>query len=259
MIVIAHLLAAAFAAAISTSPATPSLAVDGTEFVLTAPDGHTRRSNELVGAEIDLPSGVTLRIDAVEREIAPGGASVWLHTLSMRGVDGEWHSPCEPDPDGRRLGFPLPGRFDDAGFVPDRAALSLSCTSGARAKCVRFGYAPWGRDARGDALLERYNACVRMVRADYCGDGQAHTVNGTLIDIYDRGGVQVSDASLELAFEAGWSAKGAVCVGHPRIAEKGTLEDLLRECPRLRDARNGAECTEEAAARAGAVVFNRSR
>jgi hypothetical protein len=136
--------------------------------------------------------------------------------------------------------------------------VSLSCTSGARAKCVRFGYAPTG-PGDGAARRERYDACVRMVRADYCGDGEAHTVNGTLIDIYDRDGIQVSDGGPELRFEAGWTAAGAVCVAHPRIAAQGDLDALLARCPRLREAPNGAACTEQAAERAGAVLFNRSR
>lgn len=51
-------------------------------------------------------------------------------------------------------------------------------------------------------LLDWYNACVRMVRADNCGNGRGFTRDGTLIDIYDRIGVQTSDADPSLSFEA---------------------------------------------------------
>ena len=30
-----------------------------------------------------------------------------------------------------------------------------------------------------------HEACVRMVRADYCGDGRSHTVDGMAIDVWD--------------------------------------------------------------------------
>ena len=82
----------------------------------------------------------------------------------------------------------------------------LSCTAGVRAKCVRFGYLPW----RDYGTRQLFNACIRMMRADYCGDGQATTRDGTLIDIYDDLGMQKLDEISACAFEAGWTADGAV-------------------------------------------------
>jgi len=47
-------------------------------------------------------------------------------------------------------------------------------------------------------------------------------------------------------------------VAHTRIPENITLEQLGKRCPRLA-AGLGESCTEEAAAKLGAVLFNRSR
>ena len=66
------------------------------------------------------------------------------------------------------------------------------------AKNVRIGYRPGpapppartggkGNDKRCPAILlkDHHQACTRMIRADYCGDGKAWTVEGTVPDIFD--------------------------------------------------------------------------
>src|SRR6202162_534078 len=47
-----------------------------------------------------------------------------------------------------------------------RAGLHLRCPG----KCVRYGYHPWEQAPDGRPMRDYYDACVRMVRADYCGD-----------------------------------------------------------------------------------------
>jgi len=229
-----------------------SVAAERTELVVSLHDGRVLRSPDLVGAVLhvdDAGTPRTVRIDAVEREPKLG---IWLHSLSVETESGAFEPYCEPDADGRRLAFPVAGRSQrDGRLVADATRFELVCTSGAQGKCVRFGYAPW-------LMLDAYNACVRMVRADYCGDGTPTTRDGTVIDIYDPAGVQTSDPDPSLTFEAGWTPEGAVCVAHPRIAENVTLEALEQRCPRLR-GRTGAACTEAAARARGALVFNRSR
>lgn len=97
------------------------------------------------------------------------------------------------------MAFPVSGRsLADGRLSADAARFELVCTSGAQGKCVRFGYSPRQR-------LDAYNACVRMVRADYCGDGTSTTGGGTLIDAYDALGVQRSESNAEFAFDAGGS------------------------------------------------------
>jgi hypothetical protein len=133
----------------------------------------------------------------------------------------------------------------------------LFCTGAAQAKCIRFGYAPWRKTPDGRPMLDWYNACVRMVRGDYCGDGRHFTRDGTLIDIDDRIGVQNSDQDPSFSFEAIWRPDGAVCVAHPRIPEIIDLEGLARTCPRLAGRVGTAVCNENAFG--GGLIVNRSR
>jgi hypothetical protein len=236
-----------------------SVTVDGTEFVASLTDGRVMRSIDLVGAVLtfDTSSGrLRLRIDAVERDTDATVDSVWLHTLSIQAGDGTWRNFCESGPDGRRQGFPLafrPREPDGAMEPAPSGIFDLVCTAGARGKCVRFGYLPWQDEATGHL----YNACVRMMRADYCGDGEATTRDGALIDLYDDRRIQLLDQQSAREFEAGWPANGAVCVRHVRIKENISLDALTQRCPRLRHL-VGEGCTEERARSLGASLFNRS-
>jgi hypothetical protein len=237
----------------------PLLGVDGSAFVLHTGDGHSLRGAELVGAELAIDANMTIRIDGVRADPLDASGEVLLHRFSVRVGDGAWENPCEAAPDGTREAFPIPGRWDANGrYRADHAHFAISCTSGAQAKCVRFGYRPWKQAADGARLASLYEACVHMVRADYCGDGTPATRNGTLIDVYDRHGIQASAEDPELHFEAGWSAQGAVCVARTRIADELDLAALAQRCPRLKNAL-GTRCDEGRAKSLGALVFNRSR
>jgi hypothetical protein len=236
----------------------PALAVEGTEFVLRQ-GGRVMRSAELIGAELDLPDGTTLRIDGVRADPGDPSGETVLHTFSLNAGDGRWQNPCDADREGHQEGFPIAGRWDAAGRLhTEPGHFALSCTSGAQAKCVRFGYKPWKAAPDGAPLAPMYEACVHMVRADYCGDGTPTTRDGTEIDIFDQHGVQQPTADPEFRFEAGWAPAGAVCVAHTRIPENITLDALRQRCPRLAAAL-GETCTLESAVKLGAVLFNRSR
>ena len=64
-------------------------------------------------------------------------------------------------------------------------------------------------------------------------------------------------ADHRMAFEAGWTHDGAVCVNHPRVKENISLGDIAARWHRLA-GRTGARCTEETARSLGALLFNRS-
>jgi hypothetical protein len=241
-----------------TGAALQSVEVEGTEFKATFADGRVLRSRDLVGATLTIAAGdgvQRVRIDAVERDPDATVGEVWLHTFSTQNADGSWRNVCNPGPDGRRQGFPIAGRArGDAALDPAEATVfDITCTGGARGKCVRFGYLPWA-----DQGYDRYNACVRMVRADYCGDGGGTTRDGMLIDMYDDQRIQTTDNDPGLEFEAGWSANGAVCVRRVRVKENVSLKTLVEMCPRLK-GRVGDMCTEEKARSLGAWLFNRSK
>jgi hypothetical protein len=246
------------AAAQSVPVAVAAVAAEGTQFRLTLTDGRVLRSPELAGAALTVMTAGgprRIRLDAVEPDPDAKSGVVWLHRMRVEQADGSLVDLCQPGPDGRRQGFPLASRMHPDGRTETTAPeiFDLVCTGGARAKCVRFGYRPWVADEAG-----LYNACVRMVRADYCGDGQGTTRDGMSIDLYDDRRIQVADVAPEHAFEAGWTAAGAVCVAHVRVKENASLAAVSRSCPRLAE-RIGAACSEAAARGLGAVLFNRSR
>ncbi|WP_134497710.1 ADYC domain-containing protein [Microvirga pakistanensis] len=97
------------------------------------------------------------------------------------------------------------------------------------------------------------------LRVDYGGDDRPSTRNGTLVNLYDRFGIQEPGAAAGMTFEAAWGPDGAVCVAHPRIPGNVTLEQLAERYPRLKDRLGPQACTEEAIrADPRALIFNQS-
>jgi hypothetical protein len=258
---------AALAATGSPSPAAPQTAVQkvevvGTTFRITLADGRLMAQDELPGVRIALGDGSgnrrLIRIDGVEHDPKDETGETILYQLSEQDVaSGQWGNLCLPDPDGKRLGFPLSGRFTDQGRYVAAGGLLITCTGGAEGKCIRFGYKPWRQAPDGTPLRDAYNACVRLVRADYAGDGRGTTRNGQPIDIYDAFGIQKPANDPGYVFEAGWNADGAVCVRHVRVKENATLQDVETSNTRLA-GRVGEACTEALARQAGAILFVRS-
>lgn len=233
------------------------LVAEGTSFVVRQ-NGRTLRSPELVGTEIDIGDGMKLRIEAVRAD--PADTEILLHRFSIKKDAGaEWFNPCIADRNGLEEGFPLSGRWDAAmSFHHDKKHFVLTCTSGAEAKCIHRGYKPWKSSKNGESLQPLFESCVRMLRADYCGDGTATTRDGMAIAVYDKYAAQQPEIDAPgFEFEAGWTPAGAVCVNHMRVPDLVTLKSLARRCPRFRKAM-GRACSEETARKAGAILFNLS-
>lgn len=210
-------------------------AVRGTQLIVTKADGTEARLSELIGAIVvgvgPKGSSEQFKIAAIEKDSNDPDGDVFLYTfLYQDHQTGEWKNACLPDAKGISKGFPIAGSWDSHGNHIQSKSFTISCTGGAFAKCVRFGYKPWGTSKGGVKLLDYYQACVRMVRADYCGNGQGHTRDGTLIDIFDRLGILREEKDLNLEFEAAWAPDGAVCVAKTRISS-WTLDQILMECP----------------------------
>lgn len=238
--------------------------VVGTSFHVRLKSGKELGPRDLVGAVMTLDlAGIgrrAIRIDDVTPDVRDKNGEVLLYQISLRDdASGTWHNACGADPDGNHLAFPLKGQWDKSGHRITETGLTLACTDGALAKCVRFGYKPWRTLADGTQLLRYHEACIHLVRADYCGNNSATTVTGTPIDIFDTIGIQ-SPENDGMAFEAAWNEHGAVCVAHSRIQRNMTLENLARTCPRLATQLGAQVCNEDAAKKAdGAILFNRSR
>ena len=221
----------------------------GSELVIST-GGRTLARSELVGAVLGLAredGGIAnVRIDRIITDPGRPEGDVVLYDL----LDADDGRPvCPPEADGRPHA------------VLQRApggAIAIYCTAGALGKCIRWGYRPWAmRD--GVALRPYWQACARMVQADYCGDDRPTTRDGMQISVYDALGINPRGEGLEYGFEAAWDADGALCVAHPRVPRNITLEELASACPRLA-GRLGPSCTEGAARHLGhPLLVNGSR
>ncbi len=96
------------------------------------------------------------------------------------------------------------------GDITTRAnTLYLGCASGAVGKAPTWGYKPW------ELGIADFEAMVRMVRADYCGDGVSWTTPGRAVTIQDVWGINTF-ASSAGPTEAIWGPAGALCIGQAR-------------------------------------------
>jgi hypothetical protein len=215
--------------------------------LVAARNGRTLRGGELLGAELTGESETgelaRYRISAVRPELeryaggtadgsAADGATL-LYTLEKRTADRGWAPLCGTDADGLSAAIPLAAAFDSSGARTESATrITFACTGGALAKCYRWGYQPWRASPAGPgAMAALHQACTRMARADYCGDGLSRTHAGTRIRYWDDAGVQPEAPPAEAGwlFEAGWAPQGAVCLSKERWLQLSV--DLAAACP----------------------------
>jgi hypothetical protein len=174
------------------------ISVNGTDFV----GAHMK-------AQLSNSDSLELRID----DIAPldgANGDVLAYAVSASTDDG-WAPLCGYETDGsvkRALAVPGTWNLVTGAWSDDGQTFSFACRKASVAKCVELGYKTWL--GYGD----HHHACVRMLRADYCGDGVPHTVTGTLINLYDNAGVQADTESWPV--DAEWGPDGALCLNHHR-------------------------------------------
>jgi hypothetical protein len=167
---------------------------------------------------------------------------------------GSWTNPCIPTnrvPEPKALA--VRGIWDEKGAHSDSPGkFTFACENGAIAKCIDWGYKPWA-NKEGRSLQDLHQACTRMLRADYCGDGRSHTREQSVIDMYD--GLQILTRTTQASrawdpanasFEAAWSPDGASCLARTRDGQ--ALETVLAQCPEhfepaTKDLGQGDHCT----------------
>ncbi len=212
-----------------------ALWLEGSELVASAEDGAQVRGEALTGAELASEgSPLRYRIDGVE---AVG--DVWHYRVSYR-TNERWEPVCE----GGATSIPLAGLWDyrqgvEGGgrHVDVPGTVTLGCTDAALGKCVLMGYAPWRVAPGGGTLAAHHQACTRMLRADYYGDGRSFTKDGITINVYDGVGIQADTESWR--FEAEWDEEGAVCLEGSRRTGRhwkaGRIYDAELELPQCGD------------------------
>ncbi len=216
---------------------------------------------DLIGGRMAMIAGGNIYViifDDVRLDPNNPAGDVYLYDISVYDVTNDTTgSLCsyngQPVP-----AIPLVNHWDmqTGERIDDPDIVTFACRGGALAKCVDWGYRPWATAKRCDpvtqvcadvSLREYHQACTRMVRADYCGDGTPHTVNGTLIDVYDPldPGIQV-EASADhplWGVEAEWGPDGATCAGSAlRLQHLDELEIPYEYPPCLDDLLAEEDC-----------------
>lgn len=162
-----------------------------------------------------------------------GTGGTYLYRIEQN-VSGTFTAACPVDADGRRVAIPVAATWNTQGArVESPTLFTMSCTMGVIGKCYRWGYKPW-LTGYGD-LVSQHWACTRMARADYCGNGEPRTRDGTKIGMWDDlpppGPInEKGQTPLLMMFEAGWNTSGAVCLSHTRWVLGGLLLIAAR-CP----------------------------
>ncbi len=181
-------------------------------------------------ATVDDGSELTVRIDSVLKpKKAP--KDVVLYVASYY-ADDTWKPLCGTDESGMPVAaVPLLGRWDysegtatGGSRIEDSRAFTFACDDFVLEKCVEAGYKPWASvwvctDAHTCgwvSLLSYHQACTRMLRADYCGDGTSYTQENMEVALYDGLGIRIDTE--EWNFEAEWDEDGALCADTSRIS-----------------------------------------
>ncbi|WP_437966294.1 ADYC domain-containing protein [Sorangium sp. So ce260] len=202
-------------------------------------DGAPVQGLDFIGAEIeailDDRSTVAVRITNVVEH-----TGITYYTVKYQLGAGIWANVC-----GEGLAaIPVKGTWDPVtgDFSDDGSTFTFACQGAAIAKCAEWGYRDWAARAECDGtrcesrdLAYLHKACVRMVRADYCGDGAPHTQPGTAIDVWDALGIQTETVGSGMSLEAEWTVDGAACIRHTRWRGLGgsnpDRDYVMAHCP----------------------------
>jgi hypothetical protein len=183
--------------------------VSGSQLSGVSSNGTQLTGAALVGATLSAQlsdwTTLAMRIDGTAMLPAPN-ADLRTYTITYQTSSG-WQPLC-PNAN-EALMFPGTWNLGTVRHQWDSNMFSLACRGATFAKCAELGY-------KGDNLLDTYHqACTRALRADYCGDGVSHTINGTEINIFDKLGVQTD--TLGWTVESNWTPDGALCINKARV------------------------------------------
>lgn len=203
------------------------LKLQGTSFAGQA-GARTLGAMDFVGAQLQAldAAGNTqqVTIQSITSDPLDASGETLLYSLVVTDmISGASQNACEADADGVQLAIPVLGIWSPSGAHLDSATeFTFGCTSGVIAKCVRWGYRPW-QSFGSQPLAPYHQICTRLARADYCGDGQTHTQEGTVVDVYDDLQLLTPVPDSGLLFDAAWTADGAYCIEKQRWIELQNL------------------------------------
>jgi hypothetical protein len=111
--------------------------------------------------------------------------------------------------------------------------ITLACAGSAAAKMSLLGYGPNAKfyDGSAPASVDQRQATLKMITADYCGDGHSYTADGTpLLWENQSGTVTLDPADGPGVPEAIWTAEGAACLDTPRLVDPSEVSCALPSC-----------------------------
>lgn len=210
--------------------------------------------NAVLNARNELGQEVEVRITDVNNSLVPGTE------LYMVVFEGSNEPVCGYYNSQPIWASVMTSLFDaTSGFriAPDPTMFTFACRYGAIQKCNEYGWPEWETKTETDGsttkvrnLDDYHDACIPMIRADYCGNGVTHTYDGTSIDIYDhlQSGQQMAtstNGSDGFYHEAYWESDGAHCINKTRwmpsslttLAQNRSLANpdwlyIYNNCPR---------------------------
>lgn len=209
---------------------------------------------EFVGVSCQMPSSIpsisiSLTFESIGLDSSYSDTKdIWAYTISAKTSDGgSWPSVCIDEKGTATAMVPLVGSGWDltsGNRIDNQNIMTMGCSFGAIGKCARIGYRPWAngtickgwerdRDKKKEQceqvnLKAHHQACTRMVRADYCGDGTPHTLNGTIISVMDYLKPVILLDEDKWQIEARWQESGAICLTearHPELFTDGGCKD----------------------------------
>ena len=210
----------AFAPAVlAGGTAVSDASLDGTALVAHS-GGRTYSAADFAGAyftgKLGDGTSVLLRIDSVTPAASATDLDLYQVSWFNPGRHGGWSAICTDDQGQPTAASAVANYWDysqgtatGGSKIYDSHAFTFACEEGAIYKCMDWGYRPW-ESVGGQSMDAYHQACTRMTRADYCGDGNSNTIDGSWINLYDNLGIQVDTDTWE--FEAQWSANGATCL-----------------------------------------------
>lgn len=224
--------------------------LEGTSFSATVTkDGAVYQVNGLdfIGAEMDMDlksvvhgvettQKVSLRIKDIQQSAAQ--ADILVYDLQYRAVGSDQWLPYCGDSQAGAVPFVNAWDTGTGDRIDDATMVTFGCTNAVLAKCALWGYRPWATETKCTgkgkkkkcvevSLRDHHQACTRMARADFCGDGTPHTVDGTAIDVFDN--LDTQTRVTDWPVEAEWTPEGASCVNFVRHPELGYPECFLKK------------------------------
>lgn len=178
------------------------------------------------GADFRLIAGgvpLSLKVAAVDPPTAP--EVFWLYLFEWDEGGGGTDPVCMPaNGDLRAVVHENLVIDPSTGVASARPnTVYIACKRGAAGEIalqdLGYGFRPW------ELGLDAFTGAMRMLRADYCGDGKAWTEFGQPLTYSDKWNI---GAGFQGHTDAAWGLNGALCIGGESLRAGFTYDDI--EC-----------------------------